>query len=54
MGSWKNRLNLAINRARTVAVVMCNRELIKLDALRVEHRRIGNVAACLHAEAKGE
>jgi superfamily I DNA and/or RNA helicase len=50
----KNRLNVAISRARTLAVVMCNPRLLELDATTVEHLRLVNTLAWLHAETKGE
>lgn len=49
----KNRLNVAISRARTLAIVLSNPKLIQLDATEVEHLRLVNTLAWLRAE-KGE
>ena len=46
----KNRLNVAISRARTLAVVLANPRLLELDAKSVEHLRLVNTLAWL-AEA---
>jgi uncharacterized protein len=47
----KNRLNVAISRARTLAVVLANPKLLELDAKSVEHLRLVNTLAWLRAEA---
>ena len=47
----KNRLNVAISRARTLAVVMANPKLLELDANSVEHLRLVNTLAWLVARA---
>jgi superfamily I DNA and/or RNA helicase len=49
----KNRLNVAISRARTLAVVLANPKLLDLDAKAVEHLRLVNTLAWLKAEASG-
>lgn len=49
----KNRLNVAISRARTLAVVLANPKLLELDAKAVEHLRLVNTLAWLKAEASG-
>ena len=49
----KNRLNVAISRARTLAVVLVNPKLLDLDAKAVEHLRLVNTLAWLKAEASG-
>lgn len=43
----KNRLNVAISRARTLAVVLANPKLLELDAKTVEHLRLVNTLAWL-------
>lgn len=47
----KNRLNVAISRARTLAIVLANPRLLELDAATVEHLRLVNTLAWLSAEA---
>ena len=47
----KNRLNVAISRARTLAVVLANPKLLELDASSVEHLRLVNTLAWLVARA---
>ena len=49
----KNRLNVAISRARTLAVVLANPKLLELDAKSVEHLRLVNTLAWLVARAGG-
>jgi uncharacterized protein len=49
----KNRLNVAISRARTLAVVLANPKLLELDAKAVEHLRLVNTLAWLRSEASG-
>ena len=46
-----NRLNVAISRARTLAVVLANPKLLGLDANSVEHLRLVNTLAWLVARA---
>ncbi|QVM85185.1 TM0106 family RecB-like putative nuclease [Novosphingobium decolorationis] len=41
----KNRLNVAISRARTLALVLANPRLLELDAKSVEHLRLVNTLA---------
>jgi uncharacterized protein len=41
----KNRLNVAISRARTLALVLMNPRLLELDATSVEHLRMVNTLA---------
>jgi uncharacterized protein len=49
----KNRLNVAISRARTLAVVLANPKLLELDAKTVEHLRLVNTLAWLRSAASG-
>jgi uncharacterized protein len=49
----KNRLNVAISRARTLAVVLMNPRLLELDATSVEHLRMVNTLAWAKAHAEG-
>jgi uncharacterized protein len=49
----KNRLNVAISRARTLAVVLMNPRLLELDAASVEHLRMVNTLAWAKAHAMG-
>lgn len=49
----KNRLNVAISRARTLAVVLANPKLLDLHAKAVEHLRLVNTLAWLKAEGSG-
>jgi uncharacterized protein len=41
----KNRLNVALSRARTLAIVLMNPRLLELDATSVEHLRMVNTLA---------
>lgn len=47
----KNRLNVAISRARTLAIVLANPKLLELEATTVEHLRLVNTLAWLESEA---
>jgi uncharacterized protein len=46
----KNRINVAISRARTLAIVVANPKLLELDAKSVEHLRLVNTLAWVAAE----
>jgi uncharacterized protein len=48
----KNRLNVAISRARTLTVVLANPRLLELDAKSVEHLRLVNTLAWLTARTR--
>lgn len=48
----KNRLNVAISRARTLAIVLMNPRLLELDATSVEHLRMVNTLAWARAYAE--
>jgi uncharacterized protein len=50
----KNRLNVAISRARTLAIVLMNPRLLELDANSVEHLRMVNTLAWASAYAEGK
>jgi uncharacterized protein len=50
----KNRLNVAISRARTLAIVLMNPRLLELDASSVEHLRMVNTLAWAKAHATGK
>lgn len=50
----KNRLNVAISRARTLAIVLMNPRLLELDASSVEHLRMVNTLAWARAYADGK
>ncbi|MBX7492060.1 TM0106 family RecB-like putative nuclease [Qipengyuania sp. 1NDW9] len=45
----KNRLNVAISRARTLAIVLANSRLLELEAGTVEHLRLVNTLAWLQS-----
>lgn len=49
----KNRLNVAVSRARTLAVVLANPRLLELDATTVEHLKLVNTLAWLKHKASG-
>lgn len=49
----KNRLNVAISRARTLAVVLMNPRLLELDAASVDHLRMVNTLAWARDYAGG-
>ncbi|MFC3175007.1 TM0106 family RecB-like putative nuclease [Novosphingobium bradum] len=46
----KNRLNVAISRARTLALVLANPKLLELDAKSVDHLRLVNTLAWVAEE----
>lgn len=46
----KNRLNVAISRARTLALVLANPKLLELDAKSVDHLRLVNTLAWVAGE----
>jgi len=48
----KNRLNVAISRARTLGIVLMNPRLLQLDANSVEHLRMVNTLAWARAYAE--
>lgn len=48
----KNRLNVALSRARTLALVLANPKLLELDAKSVEHLRLVNTLAWAAAEGE--
>jgi uncharacterized protein len=48
----KNRLNVAISRARTLAIVLMNPRLLELDANSVEHLQLVNTLAWAQAFSK--
>jgi uncharacterized protein len=48
----KNRLNVAISRARTLAVVLANPKLLELHANTVEHLRLVNTLAWLSTRSE--
>ena len=50
----KNRLNVAISRARTLAVVLMNPRLLELDATSVEHLQMVNTLAWAKAHGEGQ
>jgi uncharacterized protein len=50
----KNRLNVAISRARTLAMILMNPRLLELDATSVDHLRMVNTLAWAHAYAEQE
>lgn len=47
----KNRLNVAVSRARTLAIVLANPRLLELDATTVEHLKLVNTLAWLKRRA---
>jgi uncharacterized protein len=49
----KNRLNVAVSRARTLAIVLANPKLLELDATTVEHLKLVNTLAWLKHRASG-
>ncbi|MBA4766197.1 MAG: TM0106 family RecB-like putative nuclease [Sphingomonadales bacterium] len=48
----KNRINVAISRARTLALVLANPKLLELDAKSVDHLRLVNTLAWVAEEGK--
>jgi uncharacterized protein len=46
----KNRINVAISRARTLAIVVANPKWLELDAKSVDHLRLVNTLAWVAAE----
>ena len=46
----KNRINVAISRARTLALVLANPKLLELDAKSVDHLRLVNTLAWVAEE----
>lgn len=46
----KNRINVAISRARTLALVLANPKLLELDAKSIEHLRLVNTLAWVAEE----
>jgi uncharacterized protein len=50
----KNRLNVAISRARTLAILLMNPRLLELDATSVEHLRMVNTLAWARAHGDQE
>ncbi|MEE4540182.1 MAG: TM0106 family RecB-like putative nuclease [Erythrobacter sp.] len=48
----KNRINVAISRARTLALVLANPKLLELDAKSVEHLRLVNTLAWVAEEGR--
>jgi uncharacterized protein len=49
----KNRLNVAISRARTLAILLMNPRLLELDAASIEHLQMVNTLAWAKAHAEG-
>lgn len=47
----KNRLNVAVSRARALAIVLANPKLLELEATTVEHLKLVNTLAWLNNEA---
>jgi uncharacterized protein len=47
----KNRLNVAISRARTLAILLMNPRLLELDATSVEHLQMVNTLAWARAHS---
>jgi uncharacterized protein len=47
----KNRLNVAVSRARTLAILLMNPRLLELDATSVEHLQMINTLAWAKAHA---
>lgn len=43
----KNRLNVAVSRARTLAIVLANPKLLELDTRNVDHLMLLNTLACI-------
>lgn len=49
----RNRLNLAVSRARCFAVLVCNSELLHLESRSIEQMRLANALCRLASRARG-